>query len=259
MGEYLEDIYQNLLIEEQENSNEKYGYMEKQPDINDQMRAILIDWLIEVHLRFLLRPETLFQTIFIIDSYLALKEIMRSKLQLLGIASLLISCKSQEIYYPQINKFIEITDFAYNKNDLLFMENEVLKILNFNLVYPTSNDFLNILSKLFDFSEKEFFLGKYFIDSVLVDYEMIKYKASIIAASSAYLVMKIFGKGNYKILYSDFIIKDKYPDKMIKEVAKEICLLVKNLSQSKLKAIKSKYSMPIFHNVAEYFELFLRK
>ena len=53
--------------------------------------------------------------------------------------------------------------------------------------------------------------------------------------------------------------KEDYPEKIIKEVAKEICLLVKNLSQSKLKAIKNKYSMPIFYNVAEYFELFLRK
>ena len=259
VGEYLEDIYQNLLIEEQEDSSGKYGYMEKQPDINDQMRAILIDWLIEVHLRFLLRPETLFQTIYIIDAYLTSKKIMRSKLQLLGIASLLISCKSHEIYYPQLSKFIEITDYAYNKNELIFMEDDVLKILNFNLVYPTANDFFNILSKFFGFSEKEFFLGKYFVDSVLIDYEMIKYKASVIAASSAYLVMKIFGNRNYKTLYSNFIIKEDYPEKIIKEVAKEICLLVKNLSQSKLKAIKNKYSMPIFYNVAEYFELFLRK
>jgi hypothetical protein len=46
------------------------GYMEKQNDINEKMRAILVDWLIEVHLKFKLLPETLFLTVNIIDRYL---------------------------------------------------------------------------------------------------------------------------------------------------------------------------------------------
>ena len=260
VGEYLEDIYGNLLQEEQrEKANQKYGYMQKQPDINDQMRAILIDWLFDVHLSFFLRTETLYQAIWIIDSYLSLRKIMRSKLQLLGIASLLISCKSQEIYYPQLNKFIEITDNAYNKQELLLMEYDVLKILNFNLIVPTSNDFYNILAKLFSFEEKQYFLGKYIIDCSLIDYEMIKYSASVIAASSAYLVMKFFRIHNYKNLYSNFIVKEKNPQKIIKEVAQELCILIKNLSDSKLKAIKNKYSLQIFHNVSESFEQFLKQ
>ena len=260
VGEYLEDIYENLLQEElKEKLNQKYGYMQKQPDINDQMRAILIDWLFDVHLSFFLRNETLYQTIWIIDSYLSLKKIMRSKLQLLGIASLLISCKSQEIYYPQLNKFIEITDNAYNKQELLLMEYDVLKILNFNLISPTSNDFFNILAKLFSFEEKHYFLGKYIIDCSLIDYEMIKYSSSVIAASSAYLVMKLFRINNYKSLYSNFIVKEKNSQKIIKEVAKELCILIKNLSESKLKAIKNKYSLQIFHNVSEFFEQFLKQ
>jgi G2/mitotic-specific cyclin-B, other len=44
--------------------------MSKQADINEKMRAILIDWLIEVHLKFKLLPETLFLTINIIDRFL---------------------------------------------------------------------------------------------------------------------------------------------------------------------------------------------
>jgi len=47
-----------------------FGYMVKQEDINEKMRAILIDWLIEVHLKFKLLPETLFLTINIIDRFL---------------------------------------------------------------------------------------------------------------------------------------------------------------------------------------------
>lgn len=48
----------------------RYGYMQNQTDINEKMRAILIDWLIEVHLKFKLLPETLFLTINLIDRFL---------------------------------------------------------------------------------------------------------------------------------------------------------------------------------------------
>ena len=45
-------------------------YMQRQDDINEKMRAILIDWIIEVHLKFKLLPETLFLTVNLIDRYL---------------------------------------------------------------------------------------------------------------------------------------------------------------------------------------------
>jgi cyclin B len=46
--------------------------MKKQKDINEKMWAILIDWLIEVHYKFKLNPDTLFITVNIIDRYLSL-------------------------------------------------------------------------------------------------------------------------------------------------------------------------------------------
>ena len=48
------------------------SYFKNQPEINEKMRAILIDWLVEVHYRFRLKSETLFQTVWIIDTYLSL-------------------------------------------------------------------------------------------------------------------------------------------------------------------------------------------
>ena len=254
-GEYLNEIYTNLLMDEKElNYKPKIGYMKLQNDINEQMRAILIDWLIEVHYRFRLKSETLYQTVWIIDTYLSMFPIIRARLQLLGIASLLISCKSQEIYYPQLNELIDITDGAYIKEELIEMETHILKVLNFNIVSPTSNDFFNIIAKAFNFDKRQFFLGKYFLESSLIDYQMIKYSSSVIAVSCAYIVMKFFGINNYKCLYSNDVIKENCPQKIIKEAAREICFLVKNLSQSTLKAVKEKYSFAQFLNVAQYCE-----
>ena len=255
VGEYLDEIYSNLLSDEKEMKfSPKIGYMESQSDINEQMRAILIDWLVEVHYRFRLKSETLFQTVWIIDTYLSLVQITRAKLQLLGIASLLISCKSQEIYYPQLNEFIDITDGAYVKNELIEMEKKVLKVLHFNIVAPTANDFYNIITKAFGFDQKQFYLGKYFLESSLIDYRMIKYSSSVIGVSCAYIVMKFFGIDNYKILYKNEVVNEICPQKAIKEAARDICFLVKNLSQSTLKAVKDKYSLNNFLNVVQYCE-----
>ena len=252
-GEYINEIYSNLLVNEK-NLKPLYGYIQNQHDINEQMRAILIDWLIEVHYKFHLKDETLYQTVFIIDSYLSMFPILRAKLQLLGIAALLISCKSQEIYYPQLFELIDITDGAYVKEELVEMENHILKILGFNIVSPTAIEFYNIVSKAFNFDQKQYFLGKYFMESSLIDYQMIKYSASVIGVSCAYVVMKFCGINNYKCLYSKNVIKEECPQKVIKEAAREICHLVKNLSSSTLKAVRDKYSLPQFLNVAQFCE-----
>jgi cyclin B len=252
VGEYLEEIYMNLLLEEsQATIKPKFGYMDTQPEINEIMRAILIDWIIDVHLRFNLRQETLFLTIWLIDTYLSFAFVPRDKLQLLGITCLLISCKSHEIYYPQNNKLIEMTDNAYSKEEMLTMENEILKKLNFFIVCPNPIDFYNILSKMFNFEKKQYYLGNYFIESALVNYQILKYSSSVIASSCTYLVMKYYRINGYQKLYNNFIINENNPEDVIKDAAKEIYVLVDNLSKSKFKSLKKKYSLTQFENVSE--------
>ena len=87
------------------------------------MRAILIDWLLEVHLKFKLLPETLFLTVNVIDRYLSVtKNIKRAKLQLVGVTALLICTKYEEIYPPTVKDLVYITDNAYQKEELIRME-----------------------------------------------------------------------------------------------------------------------------------------
>ena len=90
--EYFGEIYINLLFEER-NANLKIekNYNAKQKDINEKMRSILVDWIIEVNYIFHFKIKILFQTIYIIDLYLFQKIIQKTGLQLLGIASLLIA------------------------------------------------------------------------------------------------------------------------------------------------------------------------
>ena len=97
------------------------------------MRAILVDWLVDVHLKFKLLSETLFLTVNIIDRYLTLKQVQRSKLQLIGVSAMLISTKYEEIYPPTVKDFVYITDNAYSKEEVLTMESEVLVTLDFDI------------------------------------------------------------------------------------------------------------------------------
>jgi hypothetical protein len=78
-AEYAAEIHTNMKGEEMK-FLAKPGYMRSQPDINEKMRAILIDWLIEVHLKFKLVPETLYLTVNLIDRYLENVEVLREKL-----------------------------------------------------------------------------------------------------------------------------------------------------------------------------------
>ena len=253
-GEYLEEIYLNLLLEEKQATiKPKMGYMNNQNEINEIMRAILIDWIIDIHLRFNLRQETLFMTIWLIDTYLSFAFVQRDKFQLLGITCLLISCKSHEIYYPQQNKLIEMTDNAYTKEEMLTMENEILKKLNFYIVCPNPIDFYNILSKMFNFEKKHYYLGNYFIESALVYYQILKYSSSVIASSCAYLVMKYFRINGYQKLYNNFILNEQNPEDIIKDAAKEIYILVENLSRSKFKSVKKKFALSQYENVSDMF------
>lgn len=78
------------------------------------MRGILLDWLVDVHLKFKLLPDTLFITINLIDRYLDKVPIPRTKLQLVGVASLFIACKYEEVYsVPHIKDLVYVCDKAY--------------------------------------------------------------------------------------------------------------------------------------------------
>lgn len=87
--------------------------MKRQPDIDHKMRAILVDWLVEVAEEYKLLPQTLYLTINYIDRFLSVMSVLRGKLQLVGTACMLIASKFEEIYPPEVSEFVYITDDTY--------------------------------------------------------------------------------------------------------------------------------------------------
>ena len=118
------------------------GYMARQAEVNEKMRAILVDWLVEVHLKFKLMPETLFLTVNLIDRYLARAPVTRKKLQLVGVTAMLVASKYEEIWAPEVRDFVYISDKAYGRDEILGMEKAMLNALAFDLTVPTPFPFL---------------------------------------------------------------------------------------------------------------------
>jgi hypothetical protein len=267
--EYKNDILDNLLQEERElkiiiNPN----YFSYQPEINDKMRAILIDWLIDVHTKFDFREETLYITIYIIDCYLSIKKIERCNLQLLGVTALFIACKQNEIIFRRIKEYAYITDNAYTESEIINMENVILKTLNFNILFPSSLSFYEIICNnlgIINDNEK-FNLGEFLMQSFFMDSNSLKYSYSTIACAAAYIVMKFFKMKNYQYCYDNKIFNIKkntelmeqqqaqnnnYPIYIIKECAKDICFFVGELAKNNLKGAIRKFSNEKYGNVSK--------
>ena len=164
--------------------------MAHQSEINDKMRAILIDWLIEVHLKFKLQPETLFITINIIDRFLEKERVTKSRLQLVGVTALLIASKYEEIYPPELKDFVYITDRAYTKQDVLSMEFSILNALSFDLTFPTPFRFLEKYSKKLGADEQMTNYASFLLELALVDIRMLQYLPSVLAASAMALAYR---------------------------------------------------------------------
>ncbi|PRQ25167.1 putative cyclin [Rosa chinensis] len=183
--EYIDDIYAHYRKTENQ-SCVSPSYMAQQPDINEKMRAILIDWLIEVHYKFELMDETLFLTINLIDRFLERQVVVRKKLQLVGVTAMLLACKYEEVSVPIVEDFVLISDKAYTRKDVLDMEKSMVNKLQFNFSVPTSYVFMRRFLKAAQSDKKLELLSFFLIELCLVEYEMLKFPPSLLAAAAIY-------------------------------------------------------------------------
>ncbi|KAH8261495.1 hypothetical protein KR044_010316 [Drosophila immigrans] len=151
--QYQQDILENFR-ESEKKHRPKPQYMRRQTDINHSMRAILVDWLVEVAEEYKLDTETLYLTVSYLDRFLSHMSVKRAKLQLVGTAAMYVAAKYEEIYPPNVGEFVFLTDDSYTQAQVLRMEQVFLKILNFSLSTPTPYVFVNTYAVLSDMPEK---------------------------------------------------------------------------------------------------------
>ncbi len=185
--EYSHEIFDHLLATEA-NLMPSSDYIDKiQHDINATMRGILIDWLVEVAEEYKLTAENLYLSTNYVDRYLTIMPVLRGKLQLVGVSCMLIASKYEEIFAPQVEDFVYITDNTYTSAEVLHMETIILKALRFNLTAVTPHTFLQRILSLLNCTDQAKHLSAYLAEITIQEYHFLKYKPSIIALSSVVL------------------------------------------------------------------------
>ncbi|EPS73971.1 hypothetical protein M569_00786 [Genlisea aurea] len=186
------DIYRHLRASEAK-KRPAANFMEKiQKDINASMRAILIDWLVEVAEEYRLVPDTLYLTVNYIDRYLSGNPMDRQRLQLLGVSCMMIAAKYEEICAPQVEEFCYITDNTYFKDEVLLMESSVLNYLKFEMTAPTTKCFLRRFVRAAQGADEAPLLlleclSNFVAELSLLEYGMLRFAPSMIAASAIFL------------------------------------------------------------------------
>ena len=169
------------------------NYMANQKDLAWKMRGILTDWLIQVHSRFRLLPETLFLCVNIIDRFLSARVVSLAKLQLVGITCMFIAAKVEEIVAPSASNFLYCADSSYTESEILQAERYVLKTIDWNLSYPNPIHFLRRISKADDYNVQVRTVGKYLLEIQCLEWRLIAAPPSLLAAASIWLARLIIG------------------------------------------------------------------
>lgn len=170
------------------------GYMTIQTEIQWTMRAVLIDWLVQVHHRFALLPETLFSCVNYVDRFLSRKIVSLGKLQLVGATALFIAAKYEEITAPSIQEIIYMVDGGYSVDDVVKAERFMLMILNYDLGWPGPMSFLRRISKADDYDLETRTLAKYFLEVTIMDERFVATPPSYLAAAAHCLAVLMLQK-----------------------------------------------------------------
>jgi cyclin B len=246
-GDYAQDLFNHLFLEEA-NFLPRPDYMEKQTEINHKMRAILVDWLVEVHKKYRLRQETLFLTVSLIDRYLSRTVVVRRKLQLVGVVAMFIAAKFEEITPPEAVDFAYITDNAYSKDDILQMECTMLTTLGFLICGPTVVHFSDRLhnDNQSDAIHRE--VGYYLCELALVEYRMIRFLPSHLVAAATLLSNELVGRD---VLWPACVAQQaRYTEDQLQTCVNELHVLLEAAPKSSLQAVRRQYMLPQHHCVA---------
>ncbi|KAG3272115.1 cyclin B3 [Ictidomys tridecemlineatus] len=243
---YAKDIFSYL-----KNREENFiliKYMDKQTDINSDMRAILVDWLVEVQMTFEVCHETLYLAVKLVDHYLMKVVCQKDKLQLLGSTAFLIAAKFEEPSPPCVDDFLYICDDIYKRDELLAMEISILQALNFDINIPIAYHFLRRYARCVHASMKTLTLSRFICEMTLQEYDYVQERASKLAAGS-FLLALYMKKLEHCVPILEYY--SGYKSSELHPLVRRLNFMLTFSSYNRLKTVYSKYSHQIFFEVAK--------
>uniref|UniRef100_A0A0E0HVS3 Cyclin N-terminal domain-containing protein n=1 Tax=Oryza nivara TaxID=4536 RepID=A0A0E0HVS3_ORYNI len=194
----------------------------------------------EVHYKLELLDETLFLTVNIIDRFLARENVVRKKLQLVGVTAMLLACKYEEVSVPVVEDLILICDRAYTRTDILEMERMIVNTLQFDMSVPTPYCFMRRFLKAAQSDKKLELMSFFIIELSLVEYEMLKFQPSMLAAAAIYTAQCTIN--GFKSWNKCCELHTKYSEEQLMECSKMMVELHQKAGHGKLTGVHRKYS-----------------
>ncbi|PPQ99134.1 hypothetical protein CVT24_009324 [Panaeolus cyanescens] len=196
VSEYAEEIF-DYMCELEEEVMPNPTYMDGQNEITWAMRQTLVDWLLQVHLRYHMLPETLWIAVNIVDRFLTKRVVSLLKLQLVGVTAMFIAAKYEEILAPSVEEFVFMTENGYTKEEILKGERIMLQTLEFRISqYCSPYSWMRKISKADDYDIQTRTLSKFLTEVTLLDHRFLRVKPSLIAAVGMYSARIMLG-GNW--------------------------------------------------------------
>lgn len=171
--------------------------MDAQEHITWEHRGILADWLIQVHMRFNLLPESLYLTINLMDRFLGSRPIALNKLQLVGLACFFIATKYEETCAPSVTEIVFLSDNQYKVSEVLKAEMYILRILNWDLRNPGVMNWLRRGSKADDCDGNARTVAKYLSEISCVERKLVAVVPSLIAAAALWIGRLAVGREDW--------------------------------------------------------------
>jgi len=153
---------------------------------------------------------------------------------------MLIASKFEEIFSPEVKDFVFISDSAYSKDDILLMEHDILRALDFQISTPSPLHFLRRYSKAAGSDLTTHTLCKYLIEVSLLDTRMLKFRRSLIAASSVYLARCML---DVQPLWTPTLEHySQFEENEVRLCANELNFVLKSIKETTYKSLENKYS-----------------
>ncbi|KIW03601.1 uncharacterized protein PV09_05354 [Verruconis gallopava] len=201
VAEYGDDIFEYMRkLESKMRPNEHY--MDNQNEIQWSMRSVLMDWMVQVHARFGLLPETLFLAVNYIDRFLSCKVVSLGKLQLVGATALFVAAKYEEINCPSVQEIVYMVDNAYTVDEILKAERFMLSMLQFELGWPGPMSFLRRISKADEYDLDTRTMAKYFLEVMIMDERFVACPPSFASAGAHCLSRLVLDKGDWTLAHT---------------------------------------------------------
>lgn len=254
VAEYSTDIFGYMhLLETKYQPDPRY--LSRQAEIGSEQRTIVLNWLVDLHGRFHLLPETLFLAVNILDRFSTLRSVSLSRYQLLAAVSLFIAAKYEEIHVPTVSQMVSFSNGEFDRATFMSAELFVCNVLNFEFGSPGPMSFLRRGSKADGYESNIRTLAKYFLEVAMMDWRLIGAPSSWIAAGAQYLSRQLLGKSEWTdkhILYTGYTVEQLAP---LSDILEQCCLDYKNHHPS----VYNKYAENCFLQSAVYVQRWLKE